>query len=45
MAIRLDVLNVTPTMDTSAYVAGVCAGTPTQTASGVKLMIGIESYS
>lgn len=33
-----------PTTGTSVYVAGVCAGTPTQTASGIKLRLGFRQH-
>lgn len=33
-----------PTTGTSLYVAATCAGTPTQTASGIKLRFGFERY-
>lgn len=35
-------LVVQPTTGTTMYVAGVCAGTPTQTASGIKLRLGFQ---
>jgi hypothetical protein len=33
-----------PTTGTTLYVAGICAGTPTQTASGIKIAFGFEQY-
>lgn len=35
-------LIVRPTTGTSIWVAGACAGTPTQTASGIKLRLGFR---
>jgi hypothetical protein len=35
-------LVVQPTTGTSIWVAAVCAGTPTQTASGIKLRLGFQ---
>lgn len=37
-------LMLEPTTGTTLYVAAVCAGTPTQTASGIKLRLGFKWY-